>query len=59
MLGQWAIFKEGMSRNFRHPESVSDNALEDKIQGVLRGIDTKVETCHRLQGKGWVKEGSS
>ena len=48
-----------MSGNFRHPESVSDNALEDKIQGVLRGIDTNVETCHRLQGKDRVKEGSS
>ena len=38
------------------PESVSDNALEDKIQGVLRGIDFKVDTenielCHRLKGK--------
>ena len=26
------------------PESVSDNALEDKIQGVLRGIDAEVDT---------------
>ena len=39
------------------PESLSDNALEDKIQGVLRGIDAKVETeniglCHLLKGKG-------
>ena len=39
------------------PESVSDNALEDKIQGVLRGIDVEVDTgnidsCHRLKGKG-------
>ena len=39
------------------PESVSDNAFEDKIQGVLSGIDTKVhteniESCHRLKGKG-------
>ena len=39
------------------PESVSDNALEDKIQGVLRGIDVEVyteniESCHRLKGKG-------
>ena len=39
------------------PESVSDNALEDKIQGVLRGIDAEVDTeniesCHRLKGKG-------
>ena len=38
-------------------ESVSDNALEDKIQGVLRGIDVEVDTeniesCHRLRGKG-------
>ena len=38
------------------PESVSDNALEDKIQGVLRGIDAEVDTenielCHRLKGK--------
>ena len=35
---------------------VSDNALEDKIQGVLRGIDVEVgrenmESCHRLKGK--------
>ena len=42
------------------PESVSDNALEDKIQGVLRGIDAEVDTentesRHRLKGKG--KEG--
>ena len=39
------------------PESVSDNALEDKIQGVLRGIDVEVDTeniesCHRLKGNG-------
>ena len=39
------------------PESVSDNALEDKIQGVLCAIDAEVETkniesCHRLKGKG-------
>ena len=39
------------------PGSASDNALEDKIQGVLRGIDTEVDTktiesCHRLKGKG-------
>ena len=39
------------------PESVSDNALEDKIQGVLCGIDVKVDTenivsCHHLEGKG-------
>ena len=39
------------------PESVSDNALEDKIQGVLRGIDVEgdtenIESCHRLKGKG-------
>ena len=38
------------------PESVSDNALEDKIQGVLRGIDVEVDTenielCHHLKGK--------
>ena len=26
------------------PESVSDNALEDKIQGVLHGIDAEVQT---------------
>ena len=25
-------------------ESVSDDALEDKIQGVLRGIDVEVDT---------------
>ena len=35
------------------PESVSDNAFEDKIQGVLRGIDTEnIESCHRLKGNG-------
>ena len=46
------------------PESVSDNALEDKIQGVLRGIDAvlrgidaevdteNIESCHCLKGKG-------
>ena len=39
------------------PESVSDNSLEDKIQGVLRGIDVEfdaknIESCHRLKGKG-------
>ena len=39
------------------PESVSDNALEDKIEGVLRGIDVEVDTKniesrHRLKGKG-------
>ena len=39
------------------PESVSDNALEDKIQGVLRGVDAEVDTenielHHRLKGKG-------
>ena len=39
------------------PESVSDNALEDKIQGVLTGIDVKVDTdnfesYHCLKGKG-------
>ena len=38
------------------PESVSDNAIEDEIQGVLRGIDAEVETentelCHHLNGK--------
>ena len=37
-------------------ELVNDNALEDKIQGVLRGIDVEVgrenmESCHRLKGK--------
>ena len=35
------------------PESVNDNALEDKIQGVLREIDVEVDTeniklCHHL-----------
>ena len=45
------------------PESVSDNALEDKIQGVFRGIDVKVDTeniesCDRLKRNG-SKEGSS
>ena len=39
------------------PESVSGNTLEDKIQGVLCGIDVEVDTeniesCHRLKGKG-------
>ena len=39
------------------PELVSDNALEDKIQEVLHGIDVevdteKIESCHRLKGKG-------
>ena len=39
------------------PESVNDNALEDKIQGVLREIDVEVDTeniesCRRLKGKG-------
>ena len=39
------------------PESISGNAIEDKIQGVLRGInvevDTKnIESCHHLEGKG-------
>ena len=39
------------------PEFVSDSALEDKIQGVLHGIDVEVDTeniesCHRLKGKG-------
>ena len=39
------------------PESVSDKALEDKIQGVLSRIDAKVvteniELCHCLKGKG-------
>ena len=39
------------------PESVSDDTLEDKIQGVLRAIDAEVDTeniesCHRLKGKG-------
>ena len=38
-------------------ESVSDNALEDKIQAVLRGIDAEADTennesCHCLKGKG-------
>ena len=39
------------------PGSVSDNALEDKIQGLLHVIDVEVDTentdsCHRLKGKG-------
>ena len=39
------------------PESVISNAVEDKIQGVLCGIDAEVhteniESCHRLKGKG-------
>ena len=38
------------------PESVSDNALEYKILGVLRGIDVEVdmeniESCPRLKRK--------
>ena len=38
------------------PESVSNNALEDKIQRLLRGKDVEVdsentESCHRLKGK--------
>ena len=38
------------------PESVSINALEDKIQRLLRGKDVEVdsentESCHRLKGK--------
>ena len=38
-------------------ESVNDNALEDKIQGVLRGTDVEVDTennesCHPLKGNG-------
>ena len=46
-----------MSGNFRHFWISNDNALEDKIQGVLRGIDAEVDTentesCHRLKGKG-------
>ena len=39
------------------PESVTDNALEDKIQWILRGIDAEtdtenIESWHRLKGKG-------
>ena len=39
------------------PESVSDNALEDKIQGGTKWNDAEVdaeniESCHRLKGKG-------
>ena len=39
------------------PESVTDNALEDKIQGVLRGKDVEIRTGNidsydRLKGKG-------
>ena len=39
------------------PETVSDNALEYKILGVLRGIDVEVdmeniESCPRLKRKG-------
>ena len=38
------------------PESVSDDALEDKIQGVLRAIDAEadtknIESCRCLKGK--------
>ena len=38
------------------PESVSDNSLEETIQGVLRGIGAEVDTeniesSHRLKGK--------
>ena len=32
-------------------ESVSDNALEDKIQGVLRGTDVEVDT-ENIESKG-------
>ena len=43
------------------PESVSDNALEDEIQGILRGIYAEVDTenielCHHQMVRG-VKEG--
>ena len=63
MLDQWATFKEGMSGNFRH-SSISGNALQDIIQGVLREIDAEVdieniESCHRLKGRFTLKEGSS
>ena len=39
------------------PEPVGDNALEDKIQGALRGIDAEfdtgnIESCHCLKGNG-------
>ena len=39
------------------PELVSDTTLEDKIQGVLHGINVEVdpentELCHRLKQKG-------
>ena len=39
------------------PELVNDNALEDKIQGALRGINVElytenIELCHHLKGKG-------
>ena len=38
-------------------ESVSDDALENKIQRVLRAIDAEIdseniESCHLLKGKG-------
>ena len=55
-LGQSAIRRECLEIS-SIPESVSDNTLEDKIQGVLLGIDAEVdkeniESCHRLEGKG-------
>ena len=55
-LGQSAIRRECLEIS-SIPESVSDNTLEDKIQGVLLGIDAEVdkeniESCHHLEGKG-------
>ena len=56
VLCQWAIFRKCLEIS-GISESVCDNALENKIQGVLRGIDAEVDTeniesCHRLKGKG-------
>ena len=50
---QWPIFEQGMPENFRH-SWISGNNLEDRIQGVLRGIDVEtdignIELCHRLK----------
>ena len=41
---------------FGIPESVSDDVLEDKIQGILCGIDVEIDTeniefCFRLKRK--------
>ena len=63
VLDQWATFKECLEIS-DIPESISGNALQDIIQGVLREIDVEVdieniESCHRLKGRFTLKEGSS